>query len=289
MKRLKFFIEAIILHLFYGMLRLIPLQASSALGGWLGRTLGMRIKRTRIAAAQMAAHLPPHSEAEREEMLQQMWDHLGRVIAEYTHLARGALDSHVTIEGAEQVQRVIASGKPALFISGHFGHWELAPKSIAMCGLPLHLVYRPPNNPLADGIIHRIRSAYTIGHYGKGADGARGVLGAIRRGESIGMLIDQKDNTGASIPFLGAPAMTMLSAAKLALKYNLPVIPVRAERTAGTEFHVTIYPPLTPPDASLQGEAREIAYMTTMNEVISSWIREKPSQWFWLHRRWPKA
>jgi len=288
MRRVRFYIEYLIITAFMWAIRRVPLGYASQFGGWLARSVGMRMKRGNVATAQIATHLPELNAGEREQVAAQMWENLGRVIAEYPHMIDGNLDAHITILGREQVEAAKASGKSALFISGHFGNWELAPKALALCGLPLHLVYRPPNNPWADKVIDQIRKHYTLGHYGKGADGAKGVLAAIKRGESIGMLIDQKDNTGMAIPFLNAPAMTSVSAAKMALKYDLPVIPVRAERISGHQFRVTIYPPLTPPADADDAQAREIAYMTQMNNVISGWIREAPAQWFWLHRRWPK-
>jgi KDO2-lipid IV(A) lauroyltransferase len=288
MRRIKFTLEYLLVISFLAIIRRVPLRMASGFGGWFARSIGVRMRRSTLAESQLRTHLPQLTDTERRDVMVAMWDNLGRVIAEYPHLMAGHLDTHIEIIGREHVDAVIASGKSALFISGHFGNWELAPKTIQLCGLPLHLVYRPPNNPLTDRIIDRIRRSYTLGHYGKGAEGAKGVLAAIRRHESIGILIDQKDNTGVAVPFLGAPAMTSPSPAKLALKYGLPVIPVRAERISGHHFRVTIYPPLAVPEPQADAQQREITYLTQMNAVISGWIEEAPAQWFWLHRRWPK-
>jgi KDO2-lipid IV(A) lauroyltransferase len=284
----KHYLEYILARGFWGLMGILPMRIASHFGAWLGGTIGPHIKRSNLALAQMAQHLPQLSIAEREAALLAMWRHLGRMLTEYPHLAAGHLDVKISISGQEHMRKVQQSGKPALFVSGHFGHWELVPKALAMCGMPLHIVYRPPNNKLVDKLIHKIRTSYTLGHYGKGSDGAKGILAAIKRGESVAMLVDQKDNTGAPIPFLGSDAMTMLSAAKLALKYKLPIIPVRALRLEGCNFHIDLSAPLPLPPENLSNAEREIALMTQINQLLGDWIRAAPGQWFWLHRRWPK-
>lgn len=291
MRDLRYRMELAIVWAFYHAMGSLPPALASAFGGWLGETIGMRIKRTRMADAQIATYLPEPDAAKRQKILRGMWNHLGRLVAEYPHLVKGSIDPFVTILGREHVHALMKTGKPTLFISGHIGNWELAPKAVGMCGLLLHLVYRPPNNPYIDRFIDRIRSAYAIGHYGKGSDGARGVIRAMKQNESIGMLIDQKDNEGALIPFLGHPAMTMLSAARLAIKYNVPIHMMRARRLQGIHYEASISLVVPEPayiPAAGDEEARALALMEKLNGIISDWIRETPEQWFWLHRRWPK-
>ena len=290
-QRARFLLEYVVVASFVFIVGLLPARTASNVGGWLGRTIGMRIKRTEIARQQMATHLPDTTPEQRETYLLEMWDHLGRVFCEYPHLASGALDNWVEIHGQEHLEAAKAQGKPIMCISGHIGSWEMAPKAMALAGLKLHLVYRPPNNPYIDAMIHRIRSCYTHGHYGKGTDGAKGTLAAIKAGESVGMLFDQKDNMGEPIPFLEADAMTMVSGAKLALKSGVVMLPMRALRVNGTHFRMDIFPALEIPkrENSASTDAQEIVLTTQINAMLSDWVRENPGQWFWLHRRWPKT
>ncbi len=288
LKSLQHQLEYVATLAFYGAMRALPLPVASHLAGSIARAIGPRIKRSQLARRQMRDHLPQASEADIEGYIAEMWDNVGRVFAEYPHMHRGAMSERITIEGGEMLTQLHDAGKPFLIIAGHFGNWEVLPKAAYMLGCPLHVIYRPPNNPYTHAMIDRIRMRYSLGHYGKGREGARGVMEAFKKKESVVMLIDQKDNQGSELDFMGTPAMTMTSAAKLALKFDIPVIPCLIKRDKGAHFTVTYQPPLTPPPATGDEEARGNAYMQIMNDTLSDWIVKHPGQWFWLHRRWPK-
>lgn len=280
------YLEYAIVWVFYQTVGLLPPITASNFGGWLGRTIGPHIKRTRMAERLMEKHLPEMSAGQRAASITEMWDNLGRIICEYPHLARGSLDTFITVEGSEHLQAAIDSGEATMIFTGHIGNWEMVPKACDIGGLRLHVVYRPPNNPLIDTLIDRVRMRYSHGHYGKGKEGARGTLRAAAKGESILILVDQKDNEGALLPFLGEPAMTMTSAAKLALKYRLKVIPARPIREHKHRCRMVYYPALTLPEGD--DDAAMLALTRQFNDIIGTWVKERPGQWFWLHRRWPK-
>ncbi|MFN7452649.1 MAG: lysophospholipid acyltransferase family protein [Alphaproteobacteria bacterium] len=285
-RQFKNVIEYILARLFFTLMGWLPARQASNFGGWLGRSIGPYIGRTKLARRQMAEHLPHLSEAEREAAITAMWDNLGRTLCEYPHLAKGTLVPYLDISGVEFIAHAKASPTSMLFFTAHLGNWETMPLASALKGLKFHIVYRPPNNPLIDQLLDRIRMTYGAGHYGKGREGARGFMRAIAKGEAIGLVVDQKDNEGALLPFLGSPAMTMTSAAKLALKYRLMVIPARSIRRRGIEQEVIFYPPLVLPEG--EDESAILALTQQFNDLISVWVREHPEQWFWLHRRWPK-
>src|SRR6185437_12707464 len=120
----------------------------------------------------------------------------------------------------------------------------------------------------------------------KGALGSRRAVAALRRGGHLSMLADQKLNDGIAVPFFGRPAMTAPALASLALHYDCAVLPARVERLGGARFRLTIHPPLQMPRSGDRA-ADAAALMAAVNATLESWIRERPEQWFWLHRRWP--
>jgi KDO2-lipid IV(A) lauroyltransferase len=120
----------------------------------------------------------------------------------------------------------------------------------------------------------------------KGAVASRRAVAALRRGGHLSLLVDQKMNDGITVPFFGRDAMTAPALALFALHYDCDVLPVRIERTEGAHFRLTVYPPLTLPDSG-DRDAGVLALMTAVNQSLEGWIRERPEQWFWLHRRWP--
>ncbi len=289
MKQLRYSIEAFLSSLLYRACSRLPLDTSSALFGRLTQWVGPCMGAHKTAERNLSLCLPELSPQERKEILHQMWDNLGRVFGEYPHLAQEEIASRITVaSGMEHIESARNSGKSILFISGHFGNWELAPVLAHHHGMSLHLLYRAANNPQVDDIVRRIRSGYSAGLHVKGTVGVRETLRAIEKGEHVGMLVDQKTNDGIAVPFFGRDAMTMPAVAQLALKYDIIVLPAKIVRIEGVHFAATIYPPFEPTRTG-QLKADIIDTTTRMNTMIEGWIREDPSQWFWVHNRWPKT
>ena len=114
----------------------------------------------------------------------------------------------------------------------------------------------------------------------------RRISEAMRSGEHIGMMVDQKTNNGVPAPFFGRTAMTTPVLALCALNYDCPLLPAQVERLGGARFRVTIHPPL---DVQKTGDrdADILAITVKVNALVEDWVRQHPEQWFWLHRRWP--
>ncbi len=276
-------------RLLFAVFGLMPLDLASALGGALARTVGPRLTITRRAERNLRRAIPELSGAEVRATLRGMWDNLGRVVAEYPHLGDFADDpgpDRVEVVGGEHYRRLRDGGKSGIFISAHYGNWEINAATAKWNGILAFLVYRAPNNPLVDPLITGARSHVARGSIAKGGSGAREIIAAIREGTHLGILVDQKMNDGIPVPFFGRDAMTAPAAAELALRYGLPIVPVRSERLHGAHFRITIEPPLEiRPTGDRQRDVLDI--MTRINAIFERWIRERPDHWFWLHRRWP--
>jgi KDO2-lipid IV(A) lauroyltransferase len=229
---------------------------------------------------------PDMTAAERAAILRGVWENLGSTTAEYAHL--GELPARVTIKGLDQLQEMIRSGQRAVYFSGHFANWEVMPATLFAQGLRFAAVYRAANNPLVDRqIIERRAEVMSRRLIPKGKRGARGLVEALNDGLSLCMLTDQKLNDGISVPLLGHDAMTAPAAARLALKDDLPLIPLQIVRHPGVRFTITIHPPLDVPRTG--DRATDIEALTAaMNETLGRFILERPDQWLWLHRRWPR-
>lgn len=280
-------IEAAGARLFFAIMSALPLDAASAAGGALARLIGPRLSTSDRARHNLASALPELTETERRRIIALMWDNLGRVAAEYPHLARidvfGAAN-RVEVRGLAYIEAALAAGRPIVMFGGHLGNWELAPLAAAQYGLDMTHLYRAANNPLVDRMIARFRGGGDFAP--KGAAGSRRVFAALRRGGHLAMLVDQKLNDGIAVPFFGRPAMTAPALALLALHFDCVVLPVRVERRRGARFRLSIYPPLSMLRSG-DRSADAAALMAEVNRTLEAWIRERPEQWFWLHRRWP--
>lgn len=282
--RLRHRIEHALARALWSLCRRLGPDRASALGGRLARLIGPWTRAHRTAMANLRRALPELSEGERRAVLAAMWDNLGRVAAEYPHLLELTRE-RVELVGREHIERLRDDGRPGIFFSAHYGNWELAPMSAVITGLPPVVVYRPMNNPLVDDLVRDMRAVAgspLVAKWGGGRELAR----ILRKGGHIAMLVDQKENEGIPVPFLGRPAMTAPALAVFALAYDCPVVPARVERLAGCRFRISVEPPLELPRTG-DRERDVAALMTAVNARIESWIRARPEQWFWVHRRWP--
>ena len=169
------------------------------------------------------------------------------------------------------------AGKPAIILSGHFGHWEAIRHVLRREGLETGAIYRPNNNPYYEPIF---RAGIELGGrpiIPKGREGNREVLRHIRAGGFMALLPDQHVRSGEWLTFLGQPALTSIAAAELALRYDAPLVPAFAPMEDGG-LRVVFEAPI----------ARDapVRMMQDFNDRLSSWVTRHPSQWHWLHRRW---
>ena len=275
-------------HILLGVLARLPVDVVSTFGGWAGRTVGPLSRAHRTAANNLARAIPELQAGVRERLLRDAWDNFGRTMMEYAalnRLAHGAEAERVTVEGFETLAALAAQGRPAILFAAHLGNWEVVPAALARLAKPLTIVYRPPNNPLVDKIIGDIRATYTDGMAPKGAAGARQMLKALDAGAHVFMVVDQKLNTGLEIPFFGRGAFTGPAVARMAMRFDCPVFPVRTQRLDGCRFKVTIEAPWTFPAKGSEDDVR--AALVRINSRLEDWIRAQPGQWLWMHKRWP--
>lgn len=270
----------------------LPLEQSSAFGGWIGRMLGPFFPVHRKAVRNLQRAMPELDAQQQRAVLSGMWDNLGRVLAEYAHLselniALPGQEGHVEVVGMEHVAAIRDSGRPAMFFSAHYGNWELNGLAAQHLGLPMLLVYRAANNPLTEELLQGLRAPLGCRHVPKGIKAAREILRTLKNNDRVAMLVDQKLANGIPVPFFGRDAMTAPALAEFALRMNCPMVPAYVERLSGTHFRLTIEPPFWPEKT---GDDRRDVYhaMLEVNRRIETWIRKRPDHWFWVHNRWPK-
>ena len=283
-------LEAVAAIVAYGAFKLMPPAAASAAGGWLGRIIGPLLPAHRRATASLARAMPELAPADAGRVIRGMWDNLGRTMGEFPHIDGITRDpgvGRVEIAGMEHVEALRDKPDAAILFSGHLANWEVIGHSLKKLGLPYAQVYRAPNNPFIERMMYRVRRMEAADVVPKGAAGARKAIEVLRAGRQLGVLVDQKMNDGIAVPFFGRPAMTAPAMAQLSLRFGCPVVPVRLERLGGCRFRLSFLAPLEPIDSG-DREADVLAAMTRVNVLLESWIRNRPEQWLWVHRRWPE-
>lgn len=279
MKRMRYFLEAAVVYAVYGFFKIFPLTVASNMGGFIMRHAGPRLGLSKKARQNLRHAFPEKNADEIEKIVAGMWDNLGRVVAEYPHL-----DDiwHVTeVANAHLIDEMKNDGRGGIVVGGHLANWEVPPVIVKRENLDFAIVYRKPNNPGVETLLRKARGGANVDQIPKGGAGARVMFSMLKKGKHIGVLVDQKLNEGIAVPFFGQPAMTAPAVASLALKMNIPLYPMRIERLSGAHFKITFFSAL-----DLRELNDSYAIMSRINNLLEEWIRDKPEQWLWIHRRW---
>ncbi len=261
------------------------------IGLWVGRRLGdlawSAVPRRRAVVVDNLTRAlgAERSPAELVDIGRRCFQHLGMTVVEScTFLFRSpaVLLSRLEVRGAEHLAAAMAGGRGLLFLTAHYGNWELLAASHALERWPLSVMVRPLDSALLDPLIERLRLRCGAEIISK-RDGLRGALDALRRERMVGILLDQNSThrEGVFAPFFGIPASTNRGLAVIALRTGAPVVPVFIRRLPGGRHVVQAEPPIPPP-----ADGDPVAFTAAFNRAIELAIRQAPEQWFWLHRRW---
>jgi Kdo2-lipid IVA lauroyltransferase/acyltransferase len=255
---------------------------------WPGRTVGPRLSLSNRARKSLKKCFPDITPAETEKIVIEMWDNYGRLAIEYVHADafwNGKTLRHIEIVGAEHLKKLKDDGKPGIIFTAHTGNWQMITLAAQSVGFDLTQMYRAANNPWVDALMLKCQKLAVKNVITKKKSGPKDLLSLIRRGDHALLLVDQKMGEGVAVPFLGRDAMTAKGVARLYLNQDCPLLPARSERLSDSTFRVTFYPPVafTP-----QGDQKKDIYdlLLHINNQISEWIKERPGQWLWVHRRW---
>ncbi|HEX3365173.1 lysophospholipid acyltransferase family protein [Phenylobacterium sp.] len=268
--------------------RLFPIDAVSDFGAWLFRNLGPLTGPHRTARTNLRIVFPDATPAELAALLRAQWEETGRWIAEFPTLDRIIADpARVEVVGAERLSE-IAAGQPVVFISGHFSSFEIMSAVIVHSGVTSQITYRAMNNPYVDERFRESRWRYGVRLFApKGLAGARTLLQALGRGESVALMNDQKFNGGVAAPLFGVMAHTAPGPSSFALRFGIPIQPMSVQRIHKARFRVIVHEPFLLEDTG-DSEADIETGVRRINAFIEERVLARPTEWFWVHKRWPK-
>ncbi len=286
-QKLAWRLEALGYDLVSGSLRLLPVDAASALGGWLLQTLGPLTGTHKTVHDNLRLAFPEMSKAERDRIAKAQWNSVGRYFAEFTMMDRiTPATGRVEVVGWERLTAIAEHGPPVVFVSGHLSNFEIMPSAILAAGVRCVVTGRAANNPYFNEAMIKSRRRYGVTLFApKSADGTREMLQALGRGESVALMNDQKNNRGVAAPFFGHPAHTASGPTKLALRAGGILQPMSVQRLKGARFRVVAHEPIVltktgDRNADVEAGVRQI------NAFIEARVRERPEEWFWVHKRW---
>ena len=272
-----------------GLLRAMPVDMASAFGGNLLKLVGPLSGAHKTADRNLRLAFPEMTAERRAQIVKAQWENFGRYIAEMTMMDRlTPASGRVEVVGAERLAQIAHDHTPMVFVSGHLSNMEIMPSAILAAGVDCVITGRALNNPYVnDRLIENRRRYGVILFAPKGSDGTREMLQALRQGRSVALMNDQKNNMGVAAPFFGHPAHTASGPTKMALRTGGVIQPMSVQRLKGARFRVVVHDPIILAQTG-DKQADVEAGVRQINAFIEARVRERPEEWFWVHKRWAK-
>lgn len=251
--------------------------------GWIvGHVVGPLAGYDRRVKENLARILPDLPEAEVRRLMRAVPNNVGRTLIEMysgPEFVARATRHPLTGPGVADLAEAAARNRPVIVVSGHFGNYDAARAALIRQGYRFGGLYRRMNNPWFNE--HYVAAISKIGEplFARDKKGMAGMIRFLRSGGMLGLLIDQHMSHGARLSFFGHDAMTALSAAEMAQKYDALIVPVYAIRLEnGLDFRIVVEKPIPPGTPEEQTQA--------LNDSLEALVRQHLDQWLWIHRRW---
>jgi KDO2-lipid IV(A) lauroyltransferase len=282
-------LDVVIVWLITRLARLLPIDVASRFGDSIGSWIGPKLKKkTAIFRANMVIAFPELSNVEIDNLVARAWGRSGRVLAEYPHLETILKDDErLIIDILEPLKACNKTAKPCVIVTAHQSNWEVVCSALAKLGIRNVSLYSPPTNPLLDRMLLESRQALNSDLLPRD-NSARLLMRALKKGQSVAMVMDRRVDEGKLIRFFGHDKLSTIMPAKLALKLNCDLVPVQVKRLQDAHYRVTFHPPIVPENTDFDETAQAINMIQQVHQEFEHWIRQQPEDWFCSKRLWPK-
>jgi KDO2-lipid IV(A) lauroyltransferase len=272
-------------------LGLLPRSLARHLGAAIGWAAWAAVPRLRqVGMKNLALAFPTQSLAERKKILRGMYRSLGWQLAEFCHMPRTTLrraNQFIRYQGLENYLQAQRKGNGVLVLTGHLGAWELSSFYHSLAGHPMGMVIRRLDNPLVDRFVNAIRCQHGNRILHKD-DFARGLIAAMRAGETVGVLMDTNMTPpqGVFVDFFSHAACTASGIARVALRTGAAVLPGFLIWNPSENRYVLHFLPQLQLINTGNDDQDAAANTQLFTKVLEEIIRQYPTQWLWVHRRW---
>ncbi|MBA3909986.1 MAG: lauroyl acyltransferase [Rhodobacter sp.] len=233
----------------------------------------------------LALVLPDLPESEITRIVRAVPDNVGRTVIEIysgPEFVAHAVLHPLNGGGVTALEEAHQAGRPVILVTGHFGNYDASRAALIARGYRVGALYMPMANRHFNE--HYVQAISVIGKplFPRGRAGLADMVRHLRSGGMLGMLVDQHMVHGEELTFFGQGALTALSAAELALKYDALLIPTYAVRKPdGLSFDIIVEKPIAHGTAEAMTQA--------LNDSLEALVRQHLDQWFWIHRRWKRT
>jgi KDO2-lipid IV(A) lauroyltransferase len=269
----------------------LPRPAARAVGAGVAMGAFHLLPRLRrVGETNLRLAYPEWDSLRRKQTLRDAYRNLGLHLAEFCLMQRYTRDRagrFVRYQGLEHYEAARAKGAGVLVVTGHLGLWELSSFFHSLMGYPMSMVIRRLDNPRIDRLVNGIRCLHGNKVLHKD-DFARGLLGAMRQGETVGILMDTNMTPpqGVFVDFFGRAACTASGLARVALRTGAAVLPGFLVWSEDEKRYVLEFGEQFALERTGDDEADIVANTQLFTAAIERSIRAYPKQWLWVHRRW---
>ena len=286
-KFVKYFFQAILIYLFFIIIKILGLTLSRKFFSFLFNIIGPSIKSEQTINDNLEKFLGSFNDDLKKKIKHTMWSNYGKTFVEYLYLKKFQnMSTHIEIKGEEILNKIQKNNKPVIFVSGHFANFELMSMEISKRNINLATIYRPLNNFFLNPFMEYLRKKYICkNQIKKGLAGVKDSIHYLKNNFSIAMMIDQRVSEGKRLPFFEHLALTTTLPAQMALKFNLDIVPIHVARESNDKFKMEIYEPIKIFNNN-DTEIDKLNISIKLNKILEKMISRDPGQWIWTHNRW---
>lgn len=270
--------------------KILPIELTSFLFGNLAILLCPFIPTTYLVLKNLKYTMPEKNFMNRLFIMFKVWYNLGSLIGEYLYIFKMKKNKifkyvHINEETKNIIDEIKQNKTGSLIFSGHISNWEMGLRALTDNDVKLDAVFRLPNNPLIGRkYTSDLRESLGIKMITKEDNAAFKIIKALKRGENVIILVDQRDSStsGILLNFFGKKALTNKTLYIIAKRMNIPIYGTRVIRNKGlVNFELVLEK-----KQIINDDTNEATFTQNINDILERWIREYPEQWFWVHNRW---
>ncbi|MGA0841104.1 MAG: lysophospholipid acyltransferase family protein [Pseudomonadales bacterium] len=265
--------------------RVLPRRFAARLAGSVFARIGPLTRKQRHVKRNLSFVKPMAKPAEIDRLARAVWRNFGMVLAEFPHL-EAIVQEDLTVAIDPETQSLLDTGDPFILLTAHLGNWEVIGGWLARFGPPLTAVYDRNANPILEMRIQRYRRADII-EFSDKPGSLKALMAAGRARRAIALLQDTRVDSGVPLPLFGVDALTTVSPAKLAHRFDYPLVPAELRREPGQRFHLHLHRPIKV-TAAEDERAAAAAATRAYHALLESWISARPGEWLCTKRRWPR-
>ena len=281
--KFSYAVEAILIHFVLNILKIFPYRSRIHAGSLIFKIFISPLtgNKKRIKS-NLNLVMPNLIESEKNDLVNRCLNNIGMTMFELfspKEFKLAGQRAKVHGPGMDLLEIARDKSKPVIFISGHFGNYDVIRANLISKGYELGALYRPMNNPYFNATYLKNISTIGVPLFARGNSGMAEMMKFLQHGKSIALLIDQHMSNGEPLKFFGKTAFTATSAAKMALKYDailMPFFVLRKGRTSDFDLHF---------EAPIE-HSNPIKMTQDFNDRLEARVKENPDQWLWTHKRW---